>query len=172
MLEKNKINIMGSLMNSLKDYFGSDKFNSNNSTKLDLSKIIYILYKMLHHIDKNTNFYLELVGIYSKYNIVLSQSIIEVENAKQIDELKSVIAELSTYDMETANFREKIESGKAYKMDLKTKEKQLNQIIKQINSILRTIKVNEIRSKYKHFPVSKRYTEFTGINKNFFTNIK
>lgn len=170
--EKQQINIMGSLMNSLKDYFGSDKFNSNNSTKLDLSKIIYILYKMLHHIDKNTNFYLELVGIYSKYNIVLSQSIIEVENAKQIDELKSVIAELSAYDMETANFIEKIESGKAYKMDLKTKEKQLNQIIKQINSILRTIKVNEIRSKYKHFPVSKRYTEFTGINKNFFTNIK
>ena len=79
-VEKQQINIMGSLMNSLKEYFGSDKFNSNNSTKLDLSKIIYILYKMLKHIDLNTKFYPELVEIYSKYNIVLSKSFVEVKN--------------------------------------------------------------------------------------------
>ncbi len=171
-IEKQQINIMGSLMNSLKEYFGSDNFNSNNSTKLDLSKIIYILYKILQHIDKNTNFYSELIEIYSKYNIVLSKSIIEVENPKQIDELKNIISELFTFDMETSSFIEKIESGKAYKMKLKAKEKQLKEIIKQINSISKNINVNEIKSKYKHFPARKRYTEFTGINASFFTNIK
>ncbi len=171
-IEKQQINIMGSLMNSLREYYGSDNFNSNNSTKLDLSKIIYILYKMLQHIDKNTNFYSELVEIYSKYNIVLSKSIIEVENSKQINALKLIISELSNYDMETSSFIEKIESGKAYKMELKSKEKQLKEIIKQINSISKNINVNEIKSKYKHFPARKRYTEFTGINANFFKNIK
>ena len=171
-IEKQQINIMGPLMNSLKEYFGSDKFNSNNSTKLDLSKIIYILYKMLNHIDKNTKFYSELVEIYSKYNIVLSKSIIEIKNPRQINELKSAISELSTYDMEVSDFIEKIESKKSYKMDLKAKEKQLKQLIKQVNSISKNITINEIKSKYKHFPTRKRYTEFTGINVNFFINIK
>ena len=171
-IEKQQINIMGSLMNSLREYYGSDNFNSNNSTKLDLSKIIYILYKMLQHIDKNTNFYSELVAIYSKYNIVLSKSTIEVNNPNQIDELKNIISELSTYDMETSRFIEKIESRKAYKMELKAKEKQLKELTEQIISISKNINVNEIKSKYKHFPARKRYTEFTGINANFFTNIK
>ena len=74
--------------------------------------------------------------------------------------------------MEISSFIEKIESGKSYKMALKAKEKQLKEIIKQINSISKDINVNEIKSKYKHFPARKRYTEFTGINVNFFTNIK
>lgn len=130
-VEKQQINIMGSLMNSLREYFGSDNFNSNNSTKLDLSKIVYILYKMLKHIDLNTNFYHELIKIYSKYNIVLNNSKTEVENPKQIYELKDIIVELSKYDMETSQFIEKIDSGKAYKMNLKTKEKQLKEIVKK-----------------------------------------
>ena len=160
-------------MNSLKEYFGSDNFNSNNSTKLDLSKIIYILYKMLKHIDKNTNFYIELVEIYSKYNIVLSKSNVEIENLNLIYELKNIIAEeLSMYDLETSSLIEKIESGKAYKAKLKTKERQLQEIIDKINYVSKRIKVNEIKSKYKHFPARRRYTEFTGINKNFFVNIK
>lgn len=171
-IEKQQINIMGSLMNSLREYYGTDNFNSNNSTKLDLSKIIYILYKMLQHIDKNTNFYSELVEIYSEYNIVLSKSSIEVDNPSQINKLKNIISELSTYDMETSSLIEKIESGKSYKMELKNKEKQLKEIIKQINFISKNINVNEIKSKYKNFPAMKRYTEFTGINATFFTNIK
>lgn len=170
--EKQQINIMGSLMNSLREYFGSDNFNSNNSTKLDLSKIIYILYKMLKHIDLNTNFYPELIKIYSKYNIVLSSSIIEVENPKQIDELKDIIVELSNYDMEISELIEKIDSKKAYKMNLKAKENQLKEIIKKVSTISKNINVNEIKSKYKHFPARKRYSEFTGIDSKFFTNIK
>ena len=47
----------------------------------------------------------------------------------------------------------------------------MKKIIKQVNSVSKKINVNEIKSKYKHFPVGKRYTEFTGINANFFTNI-
>lgn len=171
-IHKQQTSIMGSLMNSLKEYFGNDNFNSNNSTKLDLSKIVYILYKMLKNIDKNTNFYSDLVQIFSKYNIVLSKTNINVDNPKKIDELKSVISKLSIYDMEIINFIEKIESGRSYKMELKTKEKQLKRIIKQINSISKQINIREIKSKYKHFPARKRYTEFTGIDAKFFLNIK
>ena len=169
--EKQQVNIMGSLMYSLKEYFGSDNFNSNNSTKLDLSKIIYILYKMLNHIDKNTNFYYELVEIYSKYNIFLNKPIININNSNQIIELKNIISKLATYDMETSNIMERIETGKVYKKKLKGNERKLKEIIKQINSISNKITVNEIKSKYKPFPAKKRYTQFTGINEKFFSNI-
>lgn len=171
-LSKQQINIMGSLMNSLKEYFCSDNFNSNNSTKLDLSKIIYILYKMLKNIDSNTNFYTELIAIYSKYNIILSESIIEINNSKKINELKDIIDELSNYDMEISRFIEKIESGRAYKVELRAKEKQLKELLKKANTISKEINVNEIKSKYKHFPARKKYSEFTGIDSKFFTNIK
>ena len=32
-------------MRNLSDYFGEDSFNKNNYTNLNLSKIIYIIYK-------------------------------------------------------------------------------------------------------------------------------
>ena len=170
--EQQQINLMGSFMNSLQEYFGKDNFNSNNSTKLDLSKIIYVLYKMLKHIDSNTNFYDELTSVYSKYNIILSESQVKVTNSRQIDDLKTTIEELSTYDFNMDKIIENIENGKAYKRDLKSKEAELKRIKKQLNSISKSIKVEIIKSKYKHFPARKKYSSFTGINSNFFKNIK
>lgn len=169
--EKQQINIMGSLMNSLRDYYGADNFNSNNSTKLDLSKIIYILYKMLKYIDPNTNFYSELTHIYSKYNIILNNADVNVENGIKINELKEAIDELIKYRMDTSSIIESIESGKKYKQKLKSKETELNKIIKNINKHSKMIKVNEVKSKYKNFPARRKYSQFTGIDLNFFKNI-
>lgn len=130
------------------------------------------MYKILKHIDSNTNFYEELTAIYSKYNIVLSHSTIEIENAKNIIVLNKEIEELTKFNMETLNIIESIKSQKPYKRKLKTKDKELQQLIKKIKNTLSTIKVNEIKSKYKHFPAQKRYSEFTGIDLNFFKNMK
>ena len=163
---------MGSLMNSFKEYFGNDSFNANNSTKLDLSKIIYVLYKILKYIDHNTNFYKELITIYSKYNIILNNTSFEVQNADKIVILKNAIEDLNKYKFESTEFITRIKEGKSYKKDLKSKEKELNEIIKNINTISKNIRITEIKSKYKNFPVSRRYSEFTGIDLRFFNNIK
>ena len=171
-VEKQQINLMGSLMNSLQEYFGKDAINLNNSTKLNLSKIIYILYKILKHIDSNTNFYEELTTIYSKYNIVLSNSKFEIEQAKNILVLNKEIEELAKYNMETLNIIESINSQKPYKKKLKNKDRELKELIKKIKNTSRTIKVNEINPKYKYFPAQKTYSEFTGIDLNFFKNMK
>ena len=170
--EKQQINIMGSFMICLQDYFGKDNFNTNNSTKLDLSKMIYILYKMLNNIDSNTNFYSELTSIYSKYNIILSESFIRVNNPKQINDLKQSFEKLLNFDLDTANLITKIDSGKSFKRDLKSKERELKQLVKENNKVLKNISVDVIKSKYKHFPAGRRYSEFTGINYAFFINIK
>ena len=160
------MNIMGSLMNSLREYFGNDKFNSNNSTKLDLSKMIYILYKIVKHIDDNTNFYDELVDIYSKYNIVLSKSNYDINNVEEILSLKKEIEELSNYNL--GEFIKNIDKGNIEKNELINIENK----IKTINNISKKIVVKQRKSKYKHFSARKRYTEFTGINSKFFDNIK
>ena len=170
--EKQQINIIGSLMYCLKEYFGNDDFNANNSTKLDLSKIIYILYKILKHIDKNTDFYSELTKIYSKYNIILNKPVTEVTNANEIANLKMAMSKLSAYKLHTTELIEKIELGKSYKKELKSKEKKLKEITNQINSILKNINLIETKSKYKNFPARKKYTEFTRINLNFFKNLE
>lgn len=170
--EKQQINIMGTFMICLQDYFGKDNFNSNNSTKLDLSKIIYILYKMLKNIDSNTNFYSELTSVYSKYNIILSESVVSVKNPKNINDVKKSFENIMNFNLEISELINKIESGKPYKKDLKSKEKELKSMLKESNNLLKSIGVEIIKSKYKHFPASKKYSEFTGINYNFFKNIK
>lgn len=170
--EQQQLNLMGSFMNSMQEYFGKDAFNSNNSTKLDLSKIIYVLYKMLKNIDSNTNFYTELTSIYSKYNIILSESVVNVINPRQIDDLKLAISKLTQYDFNSEEIIEKIESGKSYKREIKSKNVELKRIKKQITDLSKNINVEIVKSKYKHFPARKKYTDFTGINYNFFKNIK
>ena len=170
--EKQQQNIMGALMYCLQDYFGKDNFNSNNFTKLDLSKIVYILYKLLKHIDSNTNFYVELTSIYSKYNIILNDSVVEVENPTKIIELKELIELLTNFNFDSSEFIEKIDFEKPYKRDLKSKEVELKEIVKKINTVSKVINIKEVKSKYKHFPARKRYSEFTGIDLKFFNNIK
>ena len=113
------------------------------------------------------------IALFNLFNeLVLSESIIEIDNPKQINELKNTITELSNYDMEISKFIEKIDAGKAYKMELRAKEKQLKELVKKANTISKKVNVNEIKSKYKHFPARKRYSEFTGIDSKFFVNIK
>ena len=82
------------------------------------------------------------------------------------------MSKLSAYKLHTTELIEKIELGKSYKKELKSKEKKLKEITNQINSILKNINLIETKSKYKNFPARKKYTEFTGINLNFFKNIE
>lgn len=165
-----QINIMGSLMHSLQKYFGSDNFNSNNSTKLDLSKIIYILYKILSHIDPNTNFYSELVNIYSKYNIIVNNSKYDID-VEALKKLKSKISDMQKYDISFEDLIEKIRNKKPYVLSLRTKERELKKIVREILNLSDSVKISEVKSKYKNFPCIRRYYEFTGIDLNFFTNI-
>ena len=95
-----------------------------------------------------------------------------MQNADKIVILKNAIEDLNKYKFESTEFITRIKEGKSYKKDLKSKEKELNEIIKNINTISKNIRITEIKSKYKNFPVSRRYSEFTGIDLRFFNNIK
>lgn len=166
-----QISLNAELMHNLSDYFGKDKFNANNYTNLDLSKIIYILYKILKNIDKNTNFYDELKAIYIKYNIILNENKIEVENGDSCIKLLEKIEDLKQFKLENKKIMEDIKNNRAYKQSLNRQASQFENIKNSIVQASKKIKIINKKSKYKPFLEVKRYTQFTGIDYKFFKNI-
>ncbi len=109
-------------------------FNKNNYTNLNLSKIIYIIYKILINIDKNTDFYNELKkNIFVKYNIILNEKKFEIENVEEcINLLEEIKKKIEEFDLEYKDIISKIEAKKAYKNFLHGKDNQLKDIKKTI----------------------------------------
>ena len=168
---KQQINLNAKLMQNLSDYFGEDNFNRNNYTNLNLSKIIYIIYKILKNIDRNTNFYNELKSIFVKYNVLLNEKHIEIENPEAYIDLLNEIKKLDDFSFDSKDIISKIESKKAYKKIFNDKNSKFNAIKNLIIKKSNRIKISTIESKYKPFLESKRYTQFTGIDEKFFTKI-
>ena len=48
----------------------------------------------------------------------------------------------------------------------------INEKKRKINSVVNKIKIKEVKSKYKRFPGQRRYTNYTGIDKKYFEDIK
>lgn len=168
---KQQTKLNAKLMQNLSDYFGEDNFNKNNYTNLNLSKIIYIIYKILKNIDKNTKFYEELKSIFIKYNIILNEKKNVIENMDDCIKLLKEIKILEEFDLESKNIINRIENKQSYKKILNSKEKKFREIKKIIKQQSQKIKIITKESKYKPFLESRRYTQFTGIDEKFFTNI-
>lgn len=166
-----QIKINAELMHSLSEYFGKDNFNANNYTNLNLSKIIYILYKMLKNIDKNTNFYDELKQIFIKYNVILNINYTEIENIESCLVLLEKVKQLDAFELNNTKIIEDIDNKRAYKKNLQSQKKQFEDIKKEIIKQSNKVKVIVKKSKYAPFTESKRYTQFTGIDYKFFNNI-
>lgn len=157
--QQEKHNINASMMYKLQLFFGQDQFNSRNMyVNIDLSFIIYIIYKTIITIDNNTSFYEELRNVFIKYNILLTEYKDAVENAQLINILSSKINKLYDYINNTNNSV----------LDLK----KLNRMINNIKLNSNEIKFKKIPSKYKTFDYYQRYKEYTNIDKNYFEQIK
>ena len=108
---------------------------------MDLSKIIYILYKILKNIDKNTNFYDELKAIYIKYNIILNENKIEVENGDSCIKLLEKIEDLKQFKLENKKIMEDIKNNRAYKQSLNRQASQFENIKNSIVKASKKIKI-------------------------------
>ena len=161
--------INGNIMRDLIVFFGKDKYNGRNQkVNLNLSFIIYVISKMLNHIDKNNTFYTEIVKIYKKYNLILLEDSKEIKNIDRLEELLSYIEsfKISTYDFD--DLRRKIINKEPYLRELKSTIRNYENAICFIKKYTKQIKVLNCSSKYMPFKEYKRYNEFTGIDKNFF----
>lgn len=169
--QQHKINSI--TMYDLASFFGNDKYNSKNANRnIDLSFIIYVIYKIISTIDKNTNFYNEIVSLYEKYNIILSIAKRELIGIESFEEALKEIKKLNQLEINYSYMINKIENKENYKQELKSFISNYNKYRKKLNYSLNKIKIIERKSKYKIFKNNKRYTEYTGISKNFFNDIK
>lgn len=169
--DQHKIN--ADMMYKLQKFFGVDSFNSRNlQVNIDLSWIIYVIYKIIHTIDNNTKFYDELRKIYIKYNIVLTEYEYKMVNCQQYGNLLSKLQELYNLNLKTNEISSRIEQGLTYKSMLKNNETTLKRIKKEINKSANQMKVEKIGSKYNLFPSNQKYKEYTNIDVSFFNQIK
>ena len=169
--QQHKINSV--TMHDLETFFGQDKYNANNSCRdINLSFIIYIIYKIISTIDKNTEFYEELIRLYKKYSIVLDLNEKQISDALSVENLMSEIEKINMLELEYKEIINKIDNNKSYKQELKSFISSFNEKKRKINTLSNKIKIKEIKSKYKPFPAEIRYTDYTGIDKKYFEDIK
>ncbi len=169
--QQHKINSI--TMYDLEIFFGQDKYNANNSCMdINLSFIIYIIYKIIFTIDKNTEFYEELVTLFKKYNIILDLNEKQISDVASVEKLIYEIEEINKIELDYKDIINKIENNKPYKQELKSFMSNINEKKRKINSVVNKIKIKEVKSKYKRFPGQRRYTNYTGIDKKYFEDIK
>ena len=170
-VQQHKINSV--TMHDLELFFGQDKYNANNSCQdINLSFIIYIIYKIISCIDKNTKFYEELTGLYKKYSIVLDLNEKQITDVENVNNLLNEIEKLNMLDLDYKEMINNIEANKSYKKELKTFISNFKTTKRKINILSNKIKIKEIKSKYSPFSAVIQYTSYTGIDKKYFEIIK
>ena len=170
-VQQQKINSV--TMHDLETFFGQDKYNANNSShNINLSFIIYVIYKIISTIDKNSEFYEELIRLYKKYNIILDLNEKQISDVTSIENLMGEIEKLNMLELNYKETVDKIENDKPYKRDVKSFIKKYEETKRKINTLTNRIRIKEIKSKYNRFPAEIQYTNYTGIDKKYFEEIR
>ena len=159
-------------MSYLADFFGSDKYNSfAGNTNIDLSWVIYIIYKIISYLDKNTNMYNELLHVYKKYNIILRPDRISINKIELYEKILDKLHNYSNYNFNVNNIKDKYENNERIKMKLISLNKQINDMQDDMKSLLKENSKNNDCMKYTHFLFDRAYTKYTGIDKKYFDKL-
>ena len=102
-------------MSYLAEFFGSDRYNSfSGNTNINLSWVLYIIYKIIVHLDKNTNMYKELVYVYKKYNIILRPDKAAINKIDLYEIILSKLDDYSNIDFNINSIKEKYDNDKIH----------------------------------------------------------
>ena len=164
-------NMNAALMYDFQKFFGIDSYNQqNHNVNINLGTIVYIIYKIISHIDPNTKFYSELVATYSKYNILFTNHDFYTDNFDSVNDLKAKIDEFPNFDFDT--ILEKINNEQKHKMDIKKMKRSIEKYKKELDNISKKITIKKNMSKYSLFPANSKYTKYTGIDCSYFQKIR
>lgn len=159
-------------MSYLAEFFGSDKYNSfSGNTNINLSWVIYIIYKIISHLDKNTNMYNELIYVYQKYNIILRPTNIATNKMELYKTILTKLDYYSNFEFNINNIKEKYDNKERIKMDLISLNKQIKNMQTDMKYLLKENNKNNDCIKYTHFLFDRMYTKYTGIDKKYFDKL-
>lgn len=166
-------NINANLMRDLVTFFGEDNFNKKNQERnLNLSIIIYIISKILNQIDKNNKFYEEITSVYKKFSIILISEEKYINDIQLLEEHLQLIDDVEVGKDGLKNIIKKIDSGLAYKRELSKLISQYDDYVNRIKKSRKRISIKNNDMKYKPLKEYKRYMQFTGITRDFFSILK
>ena len=159
-------------MSYFANFFGSDKYNSfTGNTNIDLSWIIYVIYKFITHLDKNTNFYIELTYVYQKYNIILTPKKIAINKYDLYGEMLNKLNEYSELDFRLSEITSRYDNKEPIKQNLISLNKKINDMKKEMKKLIEQNLDNNDCLKYTHFLFDRVYTKYTGIDKKYFDKL-
>lgn len=160
-------------MSYFANFFGTDKYNSfAGNTNIDLSWIIYIIYKLIKHLDKNTSIYTELTYVYQKYNIILTPRKIAINKYNLYEDMLNKLEEYSKLDFNILEISDKYDNKMPIKQNLISLNKKINDMKMDMKKLLEKNLNDNDCLKYTHFLFDKNYTKYTGIDKKFFDKLK
>ncbi len=159
-------------MSYFSDFFGTDKYNSfTGNANIDLSWIIYVIYKFITHLDKNTNMYTELTYVYQKFNIILKPKQIAINKCTLYEEMINKINEFCMADLGIKEIIDSYENKKPIKQKLISLNKNINTAKKEMETLIKNNMTNSDCLKYTHFLFDRNYTKYTGIDKRYFDRL-
>lgn len=160
-------------MSYFANFFGTDKYNSfTGNSNINLSWVIYVIYKIIIHLDKNTNFYNELVYVYQKYNIILKPRKVSINNYNLYEEILEKIKEYNEFDFGISEIMDRYNDGLSIKRNMISLNKKINDMKKDMDCLLKINDSNNECFKYTHFLFDNSYTKYTGIDKKYFDKLK
>lgn len=154
-------------------FYGFDNYNKVvHNRNLDLSYIIYNVYKINQKIDKTILMLKEITQIYYDFNIFEFEQQYKFESIEQLAELKEYISKIDLYN-NSDNIISNIENNKAYKKELKNEIQNYSKALQQIKKLVSKLNKEEITKKYGQlFRFHSTYSFLTGIDRIFFNKIK
>lgn len=159
------------LLNKIQSFYGADNYNTVvHNRNIDLSFIIYNVYKINKKLDINTNMLNEIKEIFYSYNIVLDDDQFMYRDQDKIEKLKDYVSAIEITSKES-EIISKIDDNLPYKRELHSQFKMMMDYVNSIKRLSSQIKSELIERKYGVFPQNNQYISITGIDKNFFQNI-
>ena len=160
-------------MSILSKFYGSDRYNSRTqNVNIDLSWIIYTIYKIISTIDHNNTLFDELENVYRKYAIIANNPQKKLDDYDSLQKLLDSIDRFIEYDYNSKEIIDNIEKKNKYKGIIKSKGIEIRTFQNDIKKLRKKTKIIEEKSAYNIFQFLNKYTAFTGIDSSFFSKIK
>lgn len=170
---KNQNTMNSDIMSMFAKFFGSDRYNSRTqNVKIDLSWIIYTIYKIISTLDLNNTLYNEIINVYQKYNIVNMNDIVVINDYNSLEKLLVIIDDLLEYDFNSEKIINQIDNTSKYRAIIKHKGVEIRNYQDSLKKYRKQISLSKEKSKYNIFQFLKRYTEYTGVDKNYLDKLK
>jgi hypothetical protein len=163
-----------SILDSLITFYGKDNYNKVKPSKfnINLSYIIYIIYKITSIIDRDNDFHDSISKIYTKYNLYKLGEWGETKNFSVYQSQLTKLNEQKNLLQDALNLKTKtLKTSGEVKKVVKSLKREIRNTVNLLQNIEKNNVVKPIIVEENSFNYINTYYNYTGINKDFFGKI-